>query len=149
MNRQFMYIPCIVCLLVFSQISALSQTFKNADFVGTWDYHQITSGTNAGEAGWEYGIINIDASGSATVSGTDSDGKPAFFVGNNIVSVNADGIISSTVVPGFHGKLYSSKDLMVYTYNHGDGGYALEISMKREKKAKGNVNAIFQLLLLE
>ncbi|MDP2760256.1 MAG: hypothetical protein Q8O64_07600 [Sideroxyarcus sp.] len=129
--------------LVIFQKQNPAITFTMADLLGTWDRHflragrtftnittgAITSTTNK----WEHGVETWDASGNFTeVSGAWSEAG-AYVPGSGTTqSISADGIVTDSAVPTFHGIMSASKDLVVTTKTAGNGkDVTLSVFQKR------------------
>jgi hypothetical protein len=105
-------------------------TFTSNDFIGTWNFHSLTSGDSPAYLGWSYGTASIDSNGIYTESShTRSDGSSDL---NPSVTfaITADGIITIIGATTFHGVMSQDKNMIVGTHTDGGGGYGLIILQK-------------------
>lgn len=92
-------------------------SFSSADLQGTWNFHKLISGPGAE---WRYGVDSIDANGLVTRvsrlrSGGTTDTGPI-----HTLAITANGVVSRTDQPSFHGVMSQDKNLIVVTNTSGN-----------------------------
>lgn len=98
------------------QVSATPGPITNADLSGTWYFHTLVSGDGAR---WERGVVTVDATGDALVSGFSASSGSAQASGGFAVAITGDGEVSQSGAgawPLFHGVMNSRKEMIVATF---------------------------------
>ncbi|MFC1534682.1 LamG-like jellyroll fold domain-containing protein, partial [Thermodesulfobacteriota bacterium] len=106
-------------------------TYSASDFAGDWYALFLTSGDAPQGTGWWRGLLSFDASGNFTGSGLHYDGSTNPQSGT--LEITSTGLITQPAEPSldFNGVMNITKDLMVFTFNDGGGGYDLCMMLKR------------------
>lgn len=104
-------------------------TFTTADLAGTWRWHFLQTGT--GHEAWVRGKLQSDSAGNVTQlaqedsGGGNTPGDPFTW------AIDANGIITRSDSPEYHGVMLSDKTTIISTKSSGDGlGYRLLVSRK-------------------
>lgn len=104
--------------------------FTSADLEGSWNIHMLASGNSTAYIGWMYGSGTCDINGQLLWNSvTRSDGNSSL-PGAVSMSINSNGIVTSSITPTFHGVMSQDKNAIVGTMNDGGGGYGLIIFTK-------------------
>ena len=93
-------------------------SFSNADFEGTWYFHELISGDAPDqEPGWGYGTIIVDSSGNATYSTVNHNDQTTTGSMTWTSNISNNGIITDPSNPtsNYHGVMSDDKKLFVST----------------------------------
>lgn len=104
-------------------------SFTTADLAGTWDFHNIVSGTNAS---WTYGVDTISSNGVVTnTSIFNNSGDTTTRATTQTLILDANGVITRTNNTSYHGVMSQDKNLMIITTSAGTGAYRLKVLQRR------------------
>lgn len=105
-------------------------TYAVGDLAGTWRYHSLRSGNTEQ---WRHGTEQIDAGGNVTrVENVRSNGDTT--LGDPYtLEIDADGVVTRTDQPTYHGRMSPDKKMIVYTRSKDSGqAYRLEVMLKAD-----------------
>ena len=105
--------------------TAPSPVFSQADLTGTWNLRVLRSGAGPG---WYSQVLNVDNTGIVTPEGASGSLASGTAITN--LSISA-GVVTATGLPTFHGKMASSKNLIVGTATIGTNSFDIHIFVKR------------------
>jgi hypothetical protein len=113
-------------------------TFSLADLQGKWNVQMITAGNGSQWAGWAYGTTVVNCSGNLFwTSIMRSDGNTTLPPDASAFFINANGIVTSSNMPSFHGVMSRDKETLVATMDDGGGGSNLMIFTKGNQAGPG------------
>lgn len=105
-----------------------ANSYSAADLEGSWKIFGLVVGINADWQGWLFGEASLDIAGSITWSHiTRSNGNSTLPTGPTGLSVDLNGIVTSTFNPTLHGVISYDKKMMVITMDDSGGGYNMLI----------------------
>ena len=104
-------------------------SFSTADLAGTWDFHNLMTGT---DASWVHGVDMIDSSGVVTNASRLFDDGDTSLRPAHTLTIDANGIISRSDRPSYHGVMSQDKKLMIITVDTGTNGtYHMRVLQRR------------------
>lgn len=103
--------------------------FSAADATGTWITHMLVTGDAPQFTGWGYMTHTVDNLGNWTCQEYANSGGEINCNGRdfNGVTISNAGVVNA----GSGGLMSLTKNVIVYTFNDGGGGYGLAIAVKR------------------
>jgi len=102
--------------------------FSTADLAGTWDFHNLVSGTNAS---WTYGVDTIDSSGVVTNTSRFNNIGDTSTRRAHTLTIDTNGIIKRNGSPSFHGVMSQDKSLMIITLTADTSAYRMKVLQRR------------------
>lgn len=107
--------------------------FAQNDLFGTWNFHRLTAGGDNATSGWASGSMTMSSPGTAIVTAVQTHDTLMSEVGSSFfVSMDGDGIVTSSGDNTFHGVMSRDKNMMVVTRTGAGGHYDLMVLMRSD-----------------
>ena len=105
--------------------------FAQNDLFGTWNFHRLTAGGDNATSGWASGTMTMSTPGTAIITAVQTHDSHMNEVGSSFfVSMDGDGIITSSGDNTFHGVMSGDKNMMVVARTGAGGHYDLMVLMR-------------------
>src|SRR3990172_6391395 len=105
--------------------------FGQSDLFGTWNFHRLTAGGDNTTSGWASGTMAMSSPGTATITAVQTHDTLMSEVGSSFfVTMDGDGIVTSSGDNTFRGVMSRDKNMMVLTKTNASGNYDLMVLMK-------------------